>query len=223
MNDLDVWDKLEAGGKQPWEFLTEGLSGYTGYRPDSKTNAILYNPEVFEASGEGYFYLGESGSNNSWDNYGNERTVLYMTLKHKKTGNYVFFINTHYPLGLEGQKKSSALIVERLAELNPNDYPIVLLGDLNNTLSSGAFDGTIKSIMNTAREWCDTADNKDLYTYNGWGEKPETDLHKVDHIWATTSTLYVHHYAVITQDLVKYGDVEYLSDHYPIYSTISFR
>lgn len=223
VNDLDVWDKLEAGGKQPWEFLTEGLSGYTGYRPDSKTNAILYNPEVFEASGEGYFYLGESGSNNSWDNYGNERTVLYMTLKHKKTGNYVFFINTHYPLGLEGQKKSSALIVERLAELNPNDYPIVLLGDLNNTLSSGAFDGTIKSIMNTAREWCDTADNKDLYTYNGWGEKPETDLHKVDHIWATTSTLYVHHYAVITQDLVKYGDVEYLSDHYPIYSTISFR
>ena len=223
VNDLDVWDKLEAGGKQPWEFLTEGLSGYTGYRPDSKTNAILYNPEVFEASGEGYFYLGESGSNNSWDNYGTERTVLYMTLKHKKTGNYVFFINTHYPLGLEGQKKSSALIVERLAELNPNDYPIVLLGDLNNTLSSGAFDGTIKSIMNTAREWCDTADNKDLYTYNGWGEKPETDLHKVDHIWATTSTLYVHHYAVITQELVKYGDVEYLSDHYPIYSTISFR
>ena len=224
VNDLDVWDKLEAGGKQPWEFLTEGLSGYTGYRPDSKTNAILYNPDVFEVSGQGYFYLGESGSNNSWDNYGSERTVVYMTLMHKRTGNHVFFINTHYPLGQEGQNKSSALIAERLEELNPNDYPVIMVGDFNNTKSSGifeAFGDTIRDARTYASSYF-SDENKSLYTYNGFGDESKA-RHKVDFMWYSHPVLKADYYEVITQETRPYGDVEYLSDHYPIYSTISFR
>ena len=224
VNDLDVWDKIEAGGKQPWEFLTSNLSGYTGYRPDSKTNAILYNPDVFEASGQGYFYLGESGSNNSWDNYGSERTVVYMTLMHKKTGNHIFFINTHYPLGQEGQNKSSALIAERLEELNPNDYPVIMVGDFNNTKSSGIFE-TFGDTIRDARTYASSYfsdENKNLYTYNAFGDESKA-RHKVDFMWYSHPTLKATYYEVITQETRPYGDVEYLSDHYPIYSTISFR
>ena len=224
VNDLDVWDKIEAGGKNPWDFLTSNLSGYTGYRPDSKTNAILYNPDVFEASGQGYFYLGESGSNNSWDNYGSERTVVYMTLMHKKTGNHIFFINTHYPLGQEGQNKSSALIAERLEELNPNDYPVIMVGDFNNTKSSGifeAFGDTIRDARTYASSYF-SDENKSLYTYNGFGDESKA-RHKVDFMWYSHPVLKADYYEVITQETRPYGDVDYLSDHYPIYSTISFR
>ena len=227
VGDLDWADLItEGGGKQPWAYLTSSLSQYSGYRPDSKTNAILYNTEVFDGSDAGYFYLGEnyntSGTANSWD--GHERTAMYMTLTHKATGKKIFFINTHYPMNDNngGFAKSSALILERIAALNTENHPVVLLGDFNTVISNSAFD-KIKETMKNARTAYDTHDNKDLYTYNGWGEKSVDLLNKVDHIWVSSSTLYVHHYTTLTQELKQYGDVEYLSDHYPIYSTISFK
>ncbi len=221
---LEGWDAFFESDS--WKEVLNGVDEmYDGYRPTGQTNGILYNPEVFEASNTGFFYLGEdhtlSGTANSWDDY--QRTAVYATLLHKASGRYIFFVNTHYPLNLDGCKKSSALVEERIAALNANKYPVMVIGDFNQVLSSGAFEA-FKQSMRDARTYADSyysEDNKNLYTYNAFGDASAV-RNKVDHIWYSHPSLDAKYYETLTQEITKYGEVDYLSDHYPISAVISF-
>lgn len=209
-----------------WKVISQGVTGYQGYRPDGQTNGFIYNPEVFEVSNTGFFYLGDDytkpGVENSWDDW--QRTTIYATLKHKDTGKYFFFIATHYPVNWDpGCFNSTELIVERLSALNTNNYPVIMVGDFNCTKSSGALAG-IEAFMRDARTYADSyysEDNRNLYTYNAYGDESKA-RHKVDFIWYSHPALDAKYYEVITQETKKYGDVEYLSDHYPISAIIRF-
>lgn len=209
-----------------WKVISQGVTGYQGYRPDGQTNGFIYNPEVFEVSNTGYFYLGDDhtkpGVENSWDDW--QRTTIYATLKHKDTGKNFFFIATHYPVNWDpGCFNSTDLIVERLSALNTNNYPVIMVGDFNCTKSSGALAG-IEAFMRDARTYADSyysEDNRNLYTYNAYGDESKA-RHKVDFIWYSHPALDAKYYEVITQETKKYGDVEYLSDHYPISAIIRF-
>ena len=224
---LKGWDAFTESDS--WKAVTEGVGDmYEGYRPTGQTNGILYNPDVFELSNEGFFYLGEShtieGAENSWDDW--QRTAVYATMLHKPSGKYIFFINTHYPLNWDGCTKSTALIDELLPTINPNNYPIVILGDFNCTKSSKAFDlwEKEKETMRDASTYADSyysEENKALKTYNAFGESGVA-LNKIDHIWYSHPALDAKYYEVLTQEMRKYGDVDYLSDHYPISAVISF-
>lgn len=226
---LKGWDAfLESDS---WKEVLKGVDDlYEGYRPTGQTNGILYNPDVFELSNEseGFFYLGEdpdvSGTENSWDDW--QRTAVYATMLHKPSGKYIFFINTHYPLNWDGCTKSTALIDQLLPTINPSNYPIVILGDFNCTKSSGAFDlwEKDKKTMRDASTYADSyySDaNKSLYTFNAYGDE-SANRYKVDHIWYSHPALDAKYYEVLTQEMRTYGDVEYLSDHYPISAIISF-
>ena len=135
-------------------------------------------------------------------------------------------MNTHYPLNWDGCAKSTALIDELLPTINPNNYPIVILGDFNCTKSSKAFDlwekekKTMRDASTYAGSYYSDA-NKGLYTYNAYGDTSE-DRYKVDHIWYSHPALDSKYYEVLTQEIRKYGEVDYLSDHYPISAVISF-
>ena len=224
---LEGWDAFFESDS--WKEVLNGVDDlYDGYRPTGQTNGILYNPDAFEMSDEGMFYLGEShttsGTSNSWDDY--QRTVVYATMKHNESGKYIFFMNTHYPLNWDGCAKSTALIDELLPTINPNNYPIVILGDFNCTKSSKAFDlwekekKTMRDASTYAGSYYSDA-NKGLYTYNAYGDTSE-DRYKVDHIWYSHPALDSKYYEVLTQEIRKYGEVDYLSDHYPISAVISF-
>lgn len=221
---LTGWDAIFESDS--WKAVLNGVDDiYDGYRPTGQTNGFLYNPEVVEVSNTGFFYLGEnyntSGTENSWDDW--QRTAIYATLTYKATGKKIFFINTHYPLNLDGCKKSSTLVEERIAALNTNKYPVIVVGDFNQVLSSGAFEG-FKVSMRDARTYADehySEDNKNIYTYNAFGDASAV-RNKVDHIWYSHPALDAKYYETLTQEIRKYGNVEYLSDHYPITAVISF-
>lgn len=207
-----------------WNAITDGVGDiYEGYRQFGQTNGFIYNPEVFEVTDPGVFYLRDNynESGNSWDGY--LRTAQYVTLKHKTSGQYIFFINTHYPLSWTNCEKASAVVEERIAALNTNKYPVIMVGDFNCTRGSGAF----ASIMNSMRDAATFADdcysdeNKSLYTYNAYGDENEA-RYRLDHIWYSHPALDAKYYEVLTQEIRKYGDVDYLSDHYPISAVISF-
>ena len=224
---LKGWDAFFESDS--WKEVLNGVDDmYDGYRPTGQTNGILYNPNVFEMSNEGFFYLGEdhtvSGTDNSWDDW--QRTAVYATMKHKSSDNYILFIATHYPLNWDGCAKSTTLIDELLPTINPNNYPIVILGDFNCTKSSKAFDlwEKEKKNMRDASTYADSFysdENKALKTYNAFGQEGY-DLQKIDHIWYSHPALDAKYYEVLTQDMRTYGDVPYLSDHYPISAVLEF-
>ena len=225
VDELDTWDLIqEGGGTQPWKYLKDNLSAYSSYRPSTKTNAILYKTSTVELSNTGFFYLGSdystSGSSNSWDNY--ERTALYATVREIASGRYFFYINTHYPLNQTGQTNATALLENRIAALNTNNYPVILVGDFNCVYGNSCWDNVKTWMYNTRYApgvSVYSAENQNLFTYNAFGDS-SSDRNKVDHIWVSKS-ITVDSYLTLTQEIRKYGSESYLSDHYPIIAHIS--
>ena len=230
VKDLDMWDHMTED--HPWDYLRDNLSAYTGYRYSDKTNAILYKTSTVEMSDFGHFWLRDSYSSegDSWDGY--ERMVLYGTVKEKATGRYFFYLNTHFPMNNsnDGWSKSTALLESRIAALNTNDYPVILMGDFNCVIGDACWGNNssgIKSWMNNTRYAADSivsTENQNLYTYNAFGDSSK-DRNKVDHIWVSKS-ITVDSYVTLTNAIRNYGGYTtngetFLSDHYPVIAHIS--
>ena len=226
VKDLDAWDHLTED--HPWDYLRNNLTAYTGYRYSDKTNAILYKTSTVEVSNTGIFWLRDSYSSEgtSWDGY--ERTALYATVREKATGRYFFYVTTHFPMNdsNSGFSKSTALIESRIAALNTNNYPVILMGDFNCVIGNACWD-SIKTSMNNTRYSAASivsTENRDLYTYNAFGDSSAA-RNKVDHIWVSKS-ITVDTYLTLTSALRNYGGYTtngetFLSDHYPIIAHIS--
>ena len=227
VKDLDVYD-LATQGKHPWNYLKDNLSAYSGYRSGTYHNAILYKTSTVELSNTGIFFLRDdyNTSGNSWDGY--ERTALYATVREKATGRYFFFITTHFPMNdsNDGWNKSTALLENRIAALNTNNYPVILMGDFNCVIGNACWDN-IKTWMNNTRYAADSivsTENRDLYTYNAFGDSSKA-RNKVDHIWVSKS-ITVDSYVTLTSAIRNYGGYTtngetFLSDHYPVIAHIS--
>ena len=227
VKDLDVWDHMTED--HPWDYLTDKLTAYMGYRYSDKTNAILYKKSTVELSNTGIFWLRDSYSSegNSWDGY--ERTVLYATVKEKATGRYFFYLTTHFPMNNNnsGWSKCTALLESRITALNTNNYPVILMGDFNCVIGDSCWD-SIKTWMKNTRYSADTivsTENRDLYTYNAFGDSSK-DRNKVDHIWVSKTGINVDTYTTLTSAVHNYGGYTtngetFLSDHYPIIAHIS--
>ena len=228
VKDVDVFDLAKIGGKQPWAYLTDNLGSYTGYRYSDKTNAILYKTSTVEMSDFGHFWLRDSYSSegDSWDGY--ERTVLYATVREKATGRYFFYLTTHFPMNNsnDGWAKCTSLLESRIAALNTNDYPVILMGDFNCVIGNACWD-SIKTWMKNTRYSATSivsTDNQNLYTYNAFGDSSK-DRNKVDHIWVSKS-ITVDSYVTLTNAVRSYGGYTtngetFLSDHYPVIAHIS--
>ena len=226
VKDLDYWDHLTED--HPWDYLRDHLSAYTGYRYSDKTNAILYKTSTVELSDIGHFWLRDSYSSEgtSWDGY--ERTALYATVRDKATGRYFFFVTTHFPMNNsnDGWAKCTALLESRIAALNTNGYPVILMGDFNCVIGDSCWD-SFKTWMNNTRYSAASTlstENRDLYTYNAFGDSSK-DRNKVDHIWVSKS-ITVNSYVTLTSAVHNYGGYTtngetFLSDHYPIIATIN--
>jgi endonuclease/exonuclease/phosphatase family metal-dependent hydrolase len=227
VKDLDMWDHMTEA--HPWDYLRDNLTAYTGYRYSDKTNAILYKTSTVEMSDFGHFWLRDSYSSEgtSWDGY--ERTVLYATVREKASGRNFFYINTHFPMNNTdgGWAKCTALLESRIAALNTNNYPVILMGDFNCVYGNACWD-SIKTWMYNTRYAPGVSvispENKDLYTYNAFGDSSK-DRNKVDHIWVSKS-ITVDSYVTLTTAVHDYGGYttngeKFLSDHYPIIAHIS--
>ena len=227
VKDLDMWDHMTED--HPWDYLRDHLSAYTGYRYSDKTNAILYKTSTVELSDIGHFWLRDSYSSEgtSWDGY--ERTALYATVREKATGRYFFYVTTHLPMNNsnDGWTKSTALLESRIAALNTNDYPVILMGDMNCVIGDACWD-SFKTWMKNTRYAADSIvspENQNLYTYNAFGDSSK-DRNKVDHIWVSKSGINVDSYVTLTTAVRNYGGVTengetFLSDHYPVIAHIS--
>ena len=222
-----MWDHMTED--HPWDYLRDHLSAYTGYRYSDKTNAILYKTSTVEMSDFGHFWLRDSYSSegNSWDGY--ERTVLYATVREKATGRYFFYLTTHFPMNNsnDGWNKCTALLESRIAALNTNNYPVILMGDFNCVIGDACWDN-IKTWMKNTRYSADSivsTENRDLYTYNAFGDSSAA-RNKVDHIWVSKDGINVDSYVTLTNAIRSYGGYTtngetFLSDHYPVIAHIS--
>ena len=177
--------------------------------------AIFWNKKTVKLMKWGTFWLSETPEKPSmgWD-AACYRTATWALMKDKRTGEKFYFVNTHLDhVGAEARKNGLKLIVDRIAEINPEGYPMVLTGDFNIKPSAPELKD-LDACMKSARKVALTTDSHN--TFNNWG-KAKSDM-IIDYIYISGFSSCLE-YQTVTK---KYAQRTYISDHYPIFARLIF-
>ncbi len=217
----DIFGVQEAFDYQVKHFQ-EWLDDYKGFgvgREDGKHGGehmdIFYNKKTIKVLKWGSFWLSETPDVPSlgWD-AACKRTATWALMKDKKSGRKFYYVNTHLDhIGSKARENGLKLIVEKIAEINPDDLPMILTGDFNMTVDSPDLDG-LKKIMKNARDVAVKTDHHG--TYNGWGRASDDCI--IDFIWFKGFSSCTE-YETITK---PYLERTFISDHFPIKATLIF-
>lgn len=177
--------------------------------------AIFYNKKTVKLLKWGTFWLSETPEEPSfgWDAEC-RRTATWALMKDKRTGKHFYFVNTHLDhVGVEARKNGLKLIVDRIQEINPEGYPMVLTGDFNIKPHAAELK-ELDSRMQSARKVAQKTDSH--HTFNDWG-KAKSDM-IIDYIYISGFSECVE-YQTVTK---RYSDRKFISDHYPISARLIF-
>lgn len=175
--------------------------------------SIFWNKKKVSMLKWGTFWLSETPDKPSmgWD-AACKRTATWALMKDKRTGKKFYFVNTHLDhKGKEAQKNGLKLIVERIAEINSDGYPMILTGDFNmEPDNSNLVD--LDSKMQSVRKIAEKTDAHD--TFNGWGRGKGI----IDYIYVSGFSS-CPEYQTVTK---RYADRKFVSDHYPVCARLIF-
>lgn len=179
--------------------------------------SVYWNTETIEMLQWGTYWLSETPDVPSygWD-AGCRRTATWTLMKDKRNGKKFFFVNTHLDhKGVEARKKGLQLVVDKIAAMNPDGYPMVLTGDFNVTPDDECLVDLEKQ-MKSARTIAEVTDN--YTTYNSWGGNAPQKEYVIDYIYVSGFSKVPEFYT----NLKPYADRQFISDHYPIVSILNY-
>lgn len=182
---------------------------------DGEQMAIFWKTDKYELLEWGTYWLSETPDVPSfgWD-AACRRTATWTKLKEKANGREFFYVNTHLDhVGREARKNGLAMVVERIAAMNPEGFPLFLTGDFNVTPDDEALVGLDK-LMTSARVSAEQTDNS--ITFNGWGDVDEQCV--IDYVYYSGMSS-CKSFRVVNE---PYLGRAYTSDHYPVVADIVF-
>ena len=196
---LDKYYKIVGVGRE------DGKKG-------GEIEAIMYNKQTMKLVKWGTFWLSETPDvpSRGWD-AAYIRCATWAILKDKGNGKKFFIVNTHVDhIGSQAKKNSVKLIVDKIAELNKDNLPVIVTGDFNMEISNESF-GPLKEGFQNARSSAVVTD--DHYSFNGWGKSHDT----IDYIWYRDFSC--TRFETVTK---PYADRTFISDHFPIKAVLVF-
>ena len=197
----------------PGTYKSIGVGREDG-KKEGEFMSIFYRKDSFKVLKWGTFWLSETPEKPSlgWD-AACRRTATWALMKHKKSGKKFFYVNTHLDhVGWEARRNGLALIVDRIAAINPKGLPMVLTGDFNMTPERPEFEELNKR-MKSARETAPITDHK--ATFHGWGR---TNTPVIDYIYYSGFSA-CEKFETVTKG---YMDRKFISDHYPVKAILVF-
>ena len=175
--------------------------------------AIFYNKKRVALQKWGTFWLSETPDKPSkgWDaEY--MRTATWALLKDKRSGKKFFVVNTHLDnTGAQARAEGLSLILDRIAKMNPEGEPLIVMGDFNMTLDDPSI-APIKKAMHDCRSIAAKSDDK--ATCHDWGRHDSS----IDFIWEKGFGSCLE-YQTLTKE---YGGRAFISDHFPILVKLMF-
>ena len=206
--------QIKLIGEMDPDYKNYGIGREDG-KHDGEHMAIFWNKKTIKKLKCGTFWLSETPEKPSmgWD-AACYRTATWALMKDKKSGKKFYFVNTHLDhVGKEARKLGLKLIVDRIDDINPEGYPMVLTGDFNVTPGNSCLTDLDK-IMTSTRKIAEKTDSKG--TFNGWRTDREGGV--IDYIYVSGFSS-VPVYETVTK---KFADKPFISDHYPILSVLVF-
>lgn len=208
---------IQEGMKHQVDFLNNNLTDYKFIgvgRDDGLTkgeySAIFYNIGQATLLASGTFWLSETPESVSvgWD-ASMERICTYGKFEDNSNGRQFLIFNTHFDhRGPKAREYSAKLIVNKIVEINPENLPVVLMGDLNATPDEQPID-VLKEFMEDGLAISKHPLIGVPGTFNGF--KDEAEDRRIDYIF--TSKFHVDRY---THDTTRTSQNRFLSDHLPV-------
>lgn len=204
---------LQEALKHQMDYISLEMEDYGAYglgRDDGNSSGeimtILWNRKQVFCERMGTFWLSPTPDQVSlgWD-AGYKRTATWGEFTVLATNQRFFYLNTHVDnTGNLARVQSIALIKEKIKELNPYGFPVIVTGDFNAGLEHAMFE-PFNEWLYDARSTSPITDTR--ATYHGFGKYST----KIDHIFYTGLTPL--EYETLNK---TYEGVTYISDHYPI-------
>ena len=183
--------------------------------------AILYDRRRLDVLDDGTFWFAEPPALAGTPTWGSTfpRVCTWMHVRDKSTGGEFYFYNLHWDhQSQESREKSAAILLERIADRQQADQPVVVTGDFNADEANPAY---VQLLSNKRLGLTDTfrqlhPNEREVGTYHGF--QGGTAGGKIDAVlvspeWRATSA----EIARTRRDQV------YPSDHYPVTATIDRR
>ncbi|MDN3596646.1 endonuclease/exonuclease/phosphatase family protein [Zunongwangia endophytica] len=180
-------------------------------KQEGEYSAIFYNTNKLEVLKSNTFWLNENPTEikKGWDAV-LPRICTYGLFENKESGEKFWHFNAHFDhVGVKARQESAKLIFNKIQELNTEDYPVVLTGDLNLTPET-------KSIQYLSDKMLDAKSVAELAfgptgTYNGFNFS-EPVITKLDYVFVSKNGFKVKKHAVLSDS----KDLHYPSDHLPV-------
>lgn len=173
-------------------------------------SAILYNASEFEVTENGTFWLSPTPEKPSkgWD-ADLPRIVTWGKFQSKKSGEHLYFFNTHFDhKGEVARAEAAMLLLKRIAAVAP-EKPVVVSGDFNATPDSKPYEIITNGLFDAAK-----VSLKPVYgpegTFSGFDLKDDKAFPRIDYFFV--NNVEVRSYETITD----YVGSKYPSDHLPV-------
>ncbi|MET2986475.1 endonuclease/exonuclease/phosphatase family protein [Aureibaculum conchae] len=182
-------------------------------------SAIFYNTNKVKVEKDSTFWLSETPEKHSksWD-AAIERICTYGLFTDLESLEKVWIVNTHLDhVGQQSRVNSMKLIEEHIKIINSENYPVIIMGDLNVEPDN-------ELISNLKQDYVDTKAASKLKfgptgTFNGFNFNKAVKR-RIDYIFVSKSPeIKVKKYAVLSDS----KDLKYPSDHLPVFVQLRLK
>jgi endonuclease/exonuclease/phosphatase family metal-dependent hydrolase len=191
------------------------ISEITDPEDSGEIMAIFYNTSEIKLLEWGTYWLSETPDEPSisWE-ADFKRTMTWAKMQMKYSGKKFFYVNTHLDNHSgTAREEGLKLILDKIAEKNTDNLPVVLTGDFNVTPDNSVLGVLVDAEMLDARTTAEKTDN--LPTFNGLGDEEER---VIDYIYYRGFSSCPEYETIVKQ----YANIQYISDHYPIIAKLMF-
>ena len=206
-------DQMDDLASQFPDFEYVGVGRDDGKR-EGEHMGIFYRKSRFEKITDGMFWLSETPTKPGfgWDAVCN-RTVTWIKLKDKLTEKTFFVFDTHFDhRGVKAREEAAKLILKSIKEINKENLPLILTGDLNLIKTSGPVQSILKE-LNDAKDKSQTTPYGPDGTSGGFEVKLTTKT--IDYIFINDGVLVLRH-GVLSDSFGMF----YPSDHLPVLAEV---
>ena len=173
--------------------------------------AIYFDTTRYKIRNNSTFWLSETPDVVSvgWD-AALERICTYGLFENKTSGEEFWVFNTHFDhLGVIARKKSSALILKKIKEINTQSLPVILMGDFNSIPDSDPIKILKNDLIDALQISLENLEGPQG-TFNGFDMMLPID-NRIDYIF--TKNVKVLSYRHIDERL---NNNRHISDHLPV-------
>mgnify|MGYP001160532105 FL=1 len=190
--DSNEYMKKELKGYTSFGFAGPEMDPFTeGYHFIGK-NVIFFLTSKYEMLGAGCYWLSEEpliGGTVSWGTT-RARHCNYLRLRDKKTGEEFRIIDTHLDHKSDNARREQARMLAEEAAQYADDFPQIICGDFNSSISDGAAQTLHVAGWKDAYEWMGFPDR---FSFHGFkGEKYTKKNTRIDFIYLHGKVKPVH-------------------------------